>query len=153
MLFSPDDAVLVELDVVEDEFIKITREEFNKRQREIEYNRLEDGTFEFAQHKYKYRFVISGRLPGALCNTTYEILSNIEDISFERAWLAAGLSSNMDDYFSIDEAVIVRRLFLTEEEEGIIKTDRYQIQMPEKWVRRVNYTIKDDNCHDILIIS
>ncbi|MBR4341107.1 MAG: hypothetical protein IKP88_00090 [Lachnospiraceae bacterium] len=145
MHFNPDEAVLVEMDVVEDEFIKITREEFNKWQREIEYNRLEDGTYEFAQQKYKYRFVISGRLPGALCNTTYEILSNIEDISFRRAWLADGFSSNMDDYFSIDEAVIVRRLFLTEEEEGIIKTDLYQLQMPEKWVRRVNYTIKDDN--------
>ena len=145
MYFNPDEAVLVEMGVVEDEFIKITREEFNKRQREIEYNRLEDGTYEFAQHKYKYRFVISGRLPGALCNTTYEILSNIEDISFRRAWLADGLSSNMDDYFSIDEAVIVRRLFLTEEEEGIIKTDLYQLQMPEKWVRKVDYTVKDDN--------
>lgn len=31
----------------------------------------------------------------------------IEDITFEQAWKASGLSSNMDDYFDIDEAVLV----------------------------------------------
>jgi hypothetical protein len=34
-------------------------------------------------------------------------LSNVEEISFERAYMAAGLSSNMDDYFDPSEAVLV----------------------------------------------
>lgn len=37
--------------------------------------------------------------------TTY--LSNTENISFEQAWKASGLSSNSDDYFKIEDAVIV----------------------------------------------
>lgn len=35
------------------------------------------------------------------------IISNFPDISFEQAWKAAGLSSNMDDYFSVKDAVLV----------------------------------------------
>ena len=37
----------------------------------------------------------------------YIYLSNISDISFEQAWKASGLSSNTDDYFSLEEAVLV----------------------------------------------
>jgi hypothetical protein len=50
---------------------------------------------------------ISGRLSNAVKDSTYIYLSNIEDITFEQAWKASGLSSNMDDYFDIDEAVLV----------------------------------------------
>ena len=38
---------------------------------------------------------------------TFIYLSNIEDIPFDRAVMASGLSSNMDDYFSPEEAVFV----------------------------------------------
>ena len=43
------------------------------------------------------------------CNMikTLSYLSNIEDISFDQAWKAAGLSSNMDDYFDRKDAVLV----------------------------------------------
>lgn len=34
-------------------------------------------------------------------------LSNVPEISFERAAMAAGLSSNSDDYFAPEEAVLV----------------------------------------------
>ena len=34
-------------------------------------------------------------------------LSNIEDISFQRAYLAAGLSSSTVDYFSVKEVVFI----------------------------------------------
>jgi len=34
-------------------------------------------------------------------------LSNMENISFDQAWKAAGLSSSTKDYFSLDEAVLV----------------------------------------------
>ena len=43
----------------------------------------------------------------AVKDSTYIYLSNKEDITFEQAWKASGLSSNMDDYFDIDEAVLV----------------------------------------------
>jgi len=34
-------------------------------------------------------------------------LSNIKDITFEQAWKAEGLSSNSNDYFNPEIAVIV----------------------------------------------
>ena len=34
-------------------------------------------------------------------------LSNLEDISFDRAVMASGLSSNMADYFKPEEAVFI----------------------------------------------
>ena len=65
------------------------------------------GTWQCDGHIYKYRLEISGRLSNAVKDSTYIYLSNIEDITFEQAWKASGLSSNMDDYFDIDEAVLV----------------------------------------------
>ena len=71
------------------------------------YNELSDGTWECDGHTYAYRLEITGRLHGAAKDSTYVYLSNIEDISFERAYLAGGLSSNSEDYFSPEEAVLV----------------------------------------------
>ena len=68
---------------------------------------MSDGTWQCDGHIYKYRLEISGRLSNAVKDSTYIYLSNIEDITFEQAWKASGLSSNMDDYFDIDEAVLV----------------------------------------------
>lgn len=34
-------------------------------------------------------------------------LSNIENITFDQAWKAAGFSSNMDDYFDVEVAKFV----------------------------------------------
>ena len=71
------------------------------------YSEMSDGTWQCDGHIYKYRLEISGRLSNAVKDSTYIYLSNIEDITFEQAWKASGLSSNMDDYFDIDEAVVV----------------------------------------------
>lgn len=73
----------------------------------IEGNIMSDSTWQCDGHIYKYRLEISGRLSNAVKDSTYIYLSNIEDITFEQAWKASGLSSNMDDYFDIDEAVLV----------------------------------------------
>ena len=73
----------------------------------IEGNIMSDGTWQCDGHIYKYRLEISERLSNAVKDSTYIYLSNIEDITFEQAWKASGLSSNMDDYFDIDEAVLV----------------------------------------------
>ncbi len=71
------------------------------------YYEMSDGTWMCDENSYQYRLEISGRIPTAVKDSTFVYLSNIEDISFKRAYMAAGLSSNMDDYFSPDEAVLV----------------------------------------------
>ena len=46
-------------------------------------------------------------MPNAVKDSTYVFLSNIEEITFQKAMMASGLSSNMEDYFAIEEAVLV----------------------------------------------
>ena len=70
------------------------------------YYEMSDGTWQFDGHPYKYRLEISGKMPNAV-KDTYIYLSNIENISFQKAMMASGLSSNMKDYFTIEEAVLV----------------------------------------------
>lgn len=72
----------------------------------VKYYELSDGTWKTDDHTYKYRLEISGRMNGAAKDSTFVYLSNIESISFEKAWKAAGLSSNMDDYFDPADAVL-----------------------------------------------
>ncbi len=57
-------------------------------------------------HHYQYRLEITGRLSGAEKNTTFIVLSNTKDITFEQTWKASGLSSNLEDYFDPEEAII-----------------------------------------------
>lgn len=71
------------------------------------YYEMTDGTWMCDEYTYKYRLEISGRMPNAAKDSTFVYLSNIEEIPFERAYMAAGLSSNSDDYFSPAEAVLV----------------------------------------------
>ena len=71
------------------------------------YYEMSDGTWQSDGYTYKYRLEISGRMPNAAKDTTYVYLSNIEDISFQKAMMASGLSSNMEDYFAIEEALLV----------------------------------------------
>lgn len=71
------------------------------------YYEMNDGTWKTDTNTYKYRLEITGRMGGAVKDSTFVYLSNIEDISFEREYMAAGLSSNMNDYFDPSEAVLV----------------------------------------------
>ena len=71
------------------------------------YYETSDGTWEFEGQTYKYRLEICGRLPSAAKDTTYVYLSNIKDISFQKAMMASGLSSNTEDYFSPKDAILV----------------------------------------------
>ena len=74
----------------------------------VRYYEMTNGTWRTDDNTYKYRLEITGRMGGgAVKDSTFVYLSNIEDISFERAYMAAGLSSNMDDYFDPSEAVLV----------------------------------------------
>ena len=71
------------------------------------YNEMSDGTWMCDGYVYKYRLEISGRMPNAAIDSTFVYLSNIEKITFTRAYMASGISSNSDDYFSPEEAVLV----------------------------------------------
>jgi hypothetical protein len=73
----------------------------------VRYYEMTDGTWKTDEHTYKYRLEITGRMNEAAKDSTFVYLSNIKDISFERAYMAAGLSSNSDDYFAPQDAVLV----------------------------------------------
>ena len=71
------------------------------------YYEMADGTWMCDDYTYKYRLEISGRMPNAAADSTFVYLSNIEEIPFERAYMAAGVSSSTEDYFQQEEAVLV----------------------------------------------
>ena len=71
------------------------------------YYEMTDGTWMCDGHLYKYRLEIHGIMPNAAVNSFFVYLSNIEEITFDQAYKAAGISSNSDDYFSPEKAVLV----------------------------------------------
>ena len=58
------------------------------------YYEMSDGTWMCGDHTYKFRLEVSGRMPNAAKDSTFVYLSNMEEIPFERAYMAAGLSSS-----------------------------------------------------------
>lgn len=68
---------------------------------------MSDGTWKTDEYTYQYRLEITGRLNNAVKDTTYIVLSNTKDITFEQTWKASGLSSNLEDYFQPENADIV----------------------------------------------
>lgn len=73
----------------------------------VKYYEMSDGTWKTDDHTYQYRLEITGRMNNAAKDSTFVFLSNIEDITFEQAWKASGLSSNMNDYFEAEDAKFV----------------------------------------------
>ena len=71
------------------------------------YYDMSDGTWMCDDHLYQYRLEINGRMPNAAVDSSFVYLSNTEEITFDQAYKAAGISSNSDDYFSPEEAVLV----------------------------------------------
>ena len=71
------------------------------------YYEMNDGTWMCDDVIYQYRLEIKGRMPNAAADSTFIYLSNLEEISFEKAYKAAGVSSNSEDYFQPEEAVLV----------------------------------------------
>ena len=71
------------------------------------YYEMSDGTWMCEGHVYRYRLEIEGTMPDAAVRSTFVYLSNTESIPFERAWRAAGLSSQNEDYFAVEDAVLV----------------------------------------------
>lgn len=58
---------------------------------------------------YQYRLVLHGRMPNAAMDSTFVVLSNRKNITFDQAWKASGLSSNSNDYFNPEDAVVISR--------------------------------------------
>lgn len=85
----------------------ISNPDFNEEVIYHTYYKMSDGTWKMEDQIYRYRLEITGRLHNAVKDTTYIYLSNIEDISFEQAWKASGLSSLTTDYFKIEDAILV----------------------------------------------
>lgn len=73
----------------------------------VKHYEMSDGTWKTENHTYKYRLEKTGRVHNAASDTTFVFLSNIENITFEQMWKAAGLSSNRNDYFDADVARFV----------------------------------------------
>lgn len=71
------------------------------------YEELSDGTWRCNGIVYRYRLVLTDRLPHAEKDSTFVVLSDREDISFRDAYMAAGFSSSLEDYFDPADAVIV----------------------------------------------
>ncbi len=71
------------------------------------YYEMSDNTWQCDGHTYKYRLEISGRAPNSVVDSTFVYLSNLENITFDQALRAAGISSYTADYFAVEDAVIV----------------------------------------------
>ena len=71
------------------------------------YFRNTDNTWQTGGREYKYRLVLTGRIPNAAQDTTFVYLSNLEHITFEQAYKAAGFSSNCADWFLVEDAILV----------------------------------------------
>ena len=73
----------------------------------VTYYKMSDGTWKTDDYTYQYRLEITGRMGGAEKDSTFVYLSNQKEITFEQAWKACGLSSNMNDYFKEEDAKFV----------------------------------------------
>ena len=104
VIHYPAHKVLYEATAAEDVDSKYDNEEFVITK--LHYENLDD-EWVCGEYKYKYRLEITGRMNNAAKSTTYIVLSNTENITFDQTWKASGFSSNLADYFEPSVAVIV----------------------------------------------
>ena len=79
----------------------------------VQHGPKQDGTWLTEDdYTYQHRLELTGRIPNAAGDTTFIVLSNREDITFEEAWKASGLSSDTADFFDPEDAVIVKVIWL-----------------------------------------
>ncbi len=79
----------------------------------VAYYEMSDGTWKTDTHAYKYCLELSGKIPGTESVLEFTVLSNREGLTFDNALWASGISSISSDYFSPEEARIVRTNFYT----------------------------------------
>lgn len=73
----------------------------------VTYYEMSDGTWKTDTHTYKYCLELSGEVPGTDSVRAFTVLSNREDLAFDDALWATGISSDSSDYFAPEEARIV----------------------------------------------
>ena len=73
----------------------------------VKYYEMSDDTWKADDYTYQYRVEVTGRMNNAAKDSMYVFLSNTKDITFDQAWKASGLSSNIDDYFKEEETKLV----------------------------------------------
>lgn len=94
-------------------FEKTPEEEISELREKMEpviamtHYEMSDGTWKTDEHGYKYRLELTGTMPNAEAESTFIVLSNSRDITFKQAYMASGISSNTEDYFKPENAVIV----------------------------------------------
>ena len=71
------------------------------------YQEMSDGTWQCEGRTYAKKLTLTGRMPNAAADSTFVYLTNLDDITFEQAYKAAGISSLTDDYFAPEDAVLV----------------------------------------------
>lgn len=73
----------------------------------VKYYEMSDGTWKTDDYIYQYRVEVIGRTNNAAKDSMFVFLSNTKDITFDQAWKASGLSSDIDDYFKEEETKLV----------------------------------------------
>ena len=99
-------SVVKAYDVTDSEFTEECFEN-NELVTVVKYYEMSDGTWKTADYTYQYRVEVTGRMNNAAKDSMYVFLSNTKDITFDQAWKASGLSSNIDDYFKEEETKLV----------------------------------------------
>ncbi|MDD2294055.1 MAG: hypothetical protein PHD07_07610 [Bacteroidales bacterium] len=72
----------------------------------IEYWHNDNGSWSTADYTYKYRLVLTGRLPSAVVNSEYVVLSNTKEVTFDQC-AAQIISSSTADWFDKSKTVLV----------------------------------------------
>lgn len=99
-------SVVKTYDVTDSEFTEECFEN-NELVTVVKYYEMSDGTWKTDDYTYQYRVEVTGRMNNAAKDSMYVFLSNTKDITFDQAWKASGLSSNIDDYFKEEETKLV----------------------------------------------
>ena len=73
----------------------------------VKYYEMSDGTWKTDDYTYQYRVEVTGRMNNAAKDSMFVFLSNTKDITFDQAWKASGLSSDIDDYLKEEETKLV----------------------------------------------
>ncbi len=71
------------------------------------YREMSDGSWQCEGRSYAKKLTLTGRMPNAAADSTFVYLTNLDGITFEQAYKAAGISSLTDDYFAPEDAVLV----------------------------------------------
>ena len=70
------------------------------------YYKMNDGTWKCGNITYKYRLELTGRIPNAVQDSDYVILTNNDELTFTDVWKSQ-YSSSLDDTKIMEGSIIV----------------------------------------------